>query len=296
MIRRLKYNEIDFIKYSQCLENSEQRKYSATKDFLDISSKKQWEILVYKDYEAVMPIPFIKKFGIKFVINPKLCQQLGIFSPKENKELNDLFLQFFREKYNIWYYAFNDENKFTEELKSKKNFLMYPEKYEVVRQRYSPKRKRKLRLDDEVLLDSQVKEVRMADAQGFISESLIGAKDDGDKKSFLEIFNALENSGRLKVMAFIYKSKIINVIAMYFDERTVALLGSFNDKDYVKLSGASVLIDNMIKETIETHIFDFEGGDLPNMDEFFRGFRPELKPYTVIQNSKKDLLKHLRFF
>ncbi|MBU3049861.1 hypothetical protein KNV96_17100, partial [Chryseobacterium indologenes] len=84
MIKRLKYHEIDFVKYSQCLENSEQRKYTATKDFLDITSKKQWEVLVYNDYEAVMPVPFIRKYGVKIVHNPKLCQQLGVFSKKDD--------------------------------------------------------------------------------------------------------------------------------------------------------------------------------------------------------------------
>ena len=57
MIKRLQYHEIDFEKYTQCLENSQQRKYSATKDFLDITSNKQWELLVYNNYEAVMPVP-----------------------------------------------------------------------------------------------------------------------------------------------------------------------------------------------------------------------------------------------
>jgi len=79
MIRRVKYNEIDFEKFTTCLENSEQRKYSATKKFLDITSDQQWELLVFDDYQAVMPIPFITKFGVKLVVNPRLCQQLGIF-------------------------------------------------------------------------------------------------------------------------------------------------------------------------------------------------------------------------
>ena len=98
MIRRLKYHEIDFEKYTECLEGSEQRKYSATKDFLDITSGKQWELLVYNDYEAIMPIPFVKKFAHKLVVNPKLCQQLGVFSKEDRLEINDLFFSFFEKK------------------------------------------------------------------------------------------------------------------------------------------------------------------------------------------------------
>ena len=61
MIKRLKYEEVDWQKYQNCLENSEQRIYSAENKFLDITSKHNWELLVYGDYEAMMPIPFIKK-------------------------------------------------------------------------------------------------------------------------------------------------------------------------------------------------------------------------------------------
>ena len=81
------------------------------------------------------------------------------------------------------------------------------------------------------------------------------------------------------------------MLALYFDEKTIALLGTFNTKDSIKLSGSSVLIDYVIRENIEHKIFDFEGSEIPSVEEFFRGFRPDLKPYPIIKNSKKDLLK-----
>ncbi|MDQ0594401.1 hypothetical protein QFZ37_002770 [Chryseobacterium ginsenosidimutans] len=291
MIKRLKYHEIDFERYTQCLENSEQRKYSATKAFLDITSEKQWELLVYNDYETVMPIPFIKKFGCKVVVNPKLCQQLGIFSEKDSREINDLFLNFFEKKYNIWYYAFNAENQFTRKLNKRQNFLIYPNDYESIKQKYSPKRKRKLRLDEEVLQNSEVKDIDIAEALDFISQNMIGTKNDRDKDKFLQIFTDLEKAQHLKLTAFFYHKTIINLIAVYIDEKTLALLGTFNDKKYIKLSGSSVIIDHIISENIQNKIFDFEGSDVPAIEEFFRGFRPELQMYPAILNSKKQLLK-----
>ncbi|WP_336733204.1 hypothetical protein [Chryseobacterium sp. VD8] len=291
MIRRLKYNEIDFEKYSKCLENAVQRKYSATKDFLDITSGKQWELLVYNDYEAVMPVTFVKKLGFKIVINPKLCQQLGVFSNIDDVKINDLFLSFLERKYNIWYYGFNDKNTFSKLLKRRKNFLIYPDNYEIVRQKYSPKRKRKLRLDDDVLQKSEVRDVSIFNAWEFISRNLIGAKNEKDKNSFLQIFTDLEKAGYLKLKAFFYGTAIINLIAVYSDDKTIALLGTFNDKDHIKLSGSSFIIDNVIRKNIQTKIFDFEGSDIPAIEEFFRGFRPELKSYPVIFNSKKQVIK-----
>ncbi|GAB0157907.1 hypothetical protein CHRYSEOSP005_31990 [Chryseobacterium sp. Alg-005] len=293
MIRRLKYHEIDFNKYSECLESSEQRKYSASKDFLDITSGKQWEILVYNDYEAVMPVPYVWKFGIKIVHNPKLCQQLGVFSKTDNLQINDLFLSFFEKKYNIWYYAFNNVNTFTTSLQQRKNFLILPESYEIVRQRYSPKRKRKLRLDEDVIEKSEIRDVRLEEIWGFIVESMIGAKDDKDKKAFLQLFMDFEKAGYLKVTAFFYDNRVINAIAVYHDEKTVVLLGTFNNKDFIKLSGSSVIIDYVISKNIEHRIFDFEGSEVPAIEEFFRGFRPELVMYPVVSNSKKQVIKKI---
>ena len=45
-------------------------------------------------------------------------------------------------------------------------------------------------------------------------------------------------------------------------------------------------------------IFDFEGSEVPAVEEFFRGFRPALKPYSCIQYSKKELLQQIfvKFF
>ncbi|RXM41345.1 hypothetical protein BOQ62_00750 [Chryseobacterium sp. CH21] len=293
MIRRLKYHEIDFVKYTHCLENSEQRKYSATKYFLDTTSTMPWEILVYKDYEAVMPVPFVRKYGMKIVHNPKLCQQLGVFSAKDNLDLNEAFLEYLEKNYMIRAYPFNDVNQLRTKIRIKKNFLLYPDNYEKVYARYSPKRKRKLRLDQEIVKESEIRTISYDKAKAFIEANTIGLSKDNDLGEFMRIFETFHQSNYLKFTAFYYQNKMINVIATYTDCNMVALLGNFNDKDYVKLSGASVLIDHIIKENIETHIFDFEGGELPNIEEFFRGFRPELKPYGIIENSKKNLFKKL---
>lgn len=293
MIRRLKYNEIDFEKYTHCLENSEQRKYSATKDFLDITSDKKWELLVYNDYEAVMPVPFVFKFGLKIVHTPMLCQQLGVFSAKDSSEINEEFLFFLERNYLIRIYPFNDTNQFNSDLKKKKNYLIYPDLYENIYSKYSPKRKRKLRSDVEILNDSQIKSINFSDAEEFIKSHFLGADKKNDIARFIKIFRDFTLSNYVFFFAYYYKEMIINVIAVHSDEKTTALLGTFNNKNFVKISGASILIDHVIKKDIGKKIFDFEGSELPNVEEFFRGFRPELKFFPIIQSSKKDLLSKL---
>lgn len=296
MIRRLRYDEIDFSKYTYCLKNSEQCKYSAAKDFLDISADKQWELLIYNDYEAVMPIPFVYKFGLKIVHNPMLCQQLGIFSAKDSVEMNERFLTYLEKNYLIRIYPFNDVNSFHSNLKNKKNYLIYPDSYENVYSKYSPKRKRKLRSEPEILSNSEIKAVNFNDAEEFIESNFLGADKENDIARFINIFREFSLREYVTLYAYYFQGNIINVIAIYSDEKTNVLLGTFNDKDFVKISGASFLIDHVIKNNIDKKIFDFEGSELPNVEEFFRGFRPELKSFPIIESSKKDLISKLLSF
>lgn len=288
MIRKVKYQDIDFEKYIKCLDTSVQRKSYAYPHFLKTVCGEKWDLLIYNDYEAVMPVPYVRKFGFKFVIWPRLCQQLGVFSHQDEASINDQFLNFLKEKYAIWYYAFNDVNRFSNSLKSRKNFLINQGDYDLIRQNYSPKRKRKLRLDPEVL---QVSEKRLLDnfeeIEVFMRANYAGV-DGENLDGFVKIFKTFFNDGFLKVYGFKYNNQWINMIALYEDSLNSILLGTFNDKEFVKLSGACVLIDDAIKQSVSSKIFDFEGSELPNVEEFFRGFRPLLKPYLCIDNTRKQ--------
>ncbi|MGS0747680.1 hypothetical protein [Halpernia sp. GG3] len=275
MIKVLQYSEINFEKYSECVKHSQQYKYSAEKFFLDITSGHSWDLLVLNDYEFVMPVPFVKKWGFKFVINPKLCQQLGIFSKEDKLEINDLFLDFLEKKYFIWYYAFNAKNVFYRPLSTRKNYFIKPDNYENVQRKYSPKRKRKLRLDEEVLHNSFVsKEIDFGLALDFIKKSISKIIRSKDLHSFVALFERLHQSKSLELYGFFYRDKLINLVAIDVSEKTVALLGTFNEPDFIKNGGSSILIDRVLKDYINTKTFDFEGSEIPSVEEFFRGFGP----------------------
>ena len=79
---------------------------------------------------------------------------------------------------------------------------------------------------------------------------------------------------------------MINLIALYQSPISTVLLGTYNNKNLVKLNGASNLIDEAIKDFIEQKDFDFEGGNLPNLEEYFRGFRAEMRTFSVLNRPK----------
>ena len=126
MIKRLKYEEVDWQKYQNCLEQSEQYIFFAEKKYLDLLLHQNWEILVDNDYEAVMPIPLAKKWGFTFVVMPLQTQQLGVFSKKDNPELNELFLsgKIQSKAIQIRDFQYNDMVRHLEHL-SQENLVSY---------------------------------------------------------------------------------------------------------------------------------------------------------------------------
>lgn len=293
MIRKVAYKDIDFEKYTACFENSVQRKYSASKEFLDIVTYKHWELIVFNDYEAVMPVPYEKKLFIKWVNRPRLCQQLGIFSKEDNKELNDTFLVFLLKNFKVKNYSFNATNQFSKELNSRKNYYIPTKNYDEVFSKYSPKRKRKLRWDEQFRDNLEVKtfsDLSLA-SEEFILKNMKGSTNENETKIYIELLRSFAKDSKMFFHGFFLKGNLINLLAIYEDEKSLALLGTFNDYEYIKFNGASILIDDVIKKHISCKEFDFEGGEIPQVEEFFRGFRPELEKYVNINFSKSEIIK-----
>ena len=83
MIRYTINNNINLKKWDRCIQNSINSNFYAKSWYLNIICE-NWDALILNDYEAVMPIPYKKKLGIKYIYQPFFCQQLGLFSKNIN--------------------------------------------------------------------------------------------------------------------------------------------------------------------------------------------------------------------
>jgi hypothetical protein len=92
LIKHLKHGEIDLEKYSATIINCAWGRIYAMPWYLDIVSP-NWEALANEDYSIVMPLPVKKKYGLKYITQPYLCQQLGVFSAKSLD--NSIFTEFY---------------------------------------------------------------------------------------------------------------------------------------------------------------------------------------------------------
>lgn len=299
MIKYLKYNEIDFKKYQKCLENSCQNSDYADKDFLDIVSDKQWFILVYGDYEAVMPVFYTQKFGFKIVIMPKICQQLGIFSRADNPLVNEKFYDFLQRNFLVFLYAFNGDNQFNINLKKKTSYLINKDHYENVKKNYSVHRRRNVRIIGDLEGNMNLrKELRKSDSEFFI-KNIKGTLKPKDNTDYYDIFTRLlqNNLGVMRVLEF--KNKIQSFVYLYEGKRNIYLSLFINDYPLINPNFPSIMIDHCLQEFIEEKNFDFMGSEVENVAKFNERFGALSYQYPIIMNTKitlvKNLLKKRRF-
>ncbi len=79
MIRYLEHASIDFEQWDECIAHAPNGNVYAWSWYLDMVSP-GWNALVEGDYQAVMPLPSRKKWGIDYIFQPFFAQQLGVFS------------------------------------------------------------------------------------------------------------------------------------------------------------------------------------------------------------------------
>ncbi|MCS3869734.1 hypothetical protein J3D55_002650 [Chryseobacterium ginsenosidimutans] len=272
MIRTLKYHEIDFEKYTQCLENSEQRNWYAKKEVLDELSG-NWELLVSGDYEAILPVPLKKKLGINFVIMPLFCQQLGVFSDKDNVEINDRFLKYLRKNYKIFLYTFNKDNSFSEDLEKKKNYVIPLSDYVILhRKKYFKGRKSTTKCAQHLIY----KEIEAnSEHISFIENNFKGLTKQTDVDKFKKYLNFLSENDSLKLCAAYLDEKLINIAVLISEKDQLSLLGLINDENYKSENGPSFLIDKILNHYIHEKTFNFMGSNIRGIEVFFKSFGGE---------------------
>ena len=287
MIRKLKNRDIDFSKYKNCLENSVQKNFYAKKEILDALCE-DWELLVHGDYEFIMPIPIRKKLGLKIVVMPLFCQQLGIFGPKKNPEIEEIFLQYFLKNYKVLFYSFNYHNSFTEEFKIKKNYFIPKTDYSLLRKSYFKGRKSTVKTAQ--YLD--FKEVKLNEVSDFIRKNFKGLEKENDLNKLFEYLHFLNSENKLKLCGSFKEENLTNVAILINDDDCFALLGLVNNEKFRQDNGASFLIDCILKDHIQDLSFNFMGGTIRGLEVFFKSFGAELQEYAIIERSKKDLIKN----
>jgi hypothetical protein len=231
-----------------------------------------------------MPLPVKKKYGITFLVQPPLTQQLGIFS---SKIIEENMVESFIKKipYRSYHLNLNEQNSYNKGIKQPNYMLNLNQDYDAMYSNYSKNTKR------------NVKKAQQANV--YISDNL-------EPKQFLDFyFSNINNSAKPNenlttnllntgckkekfrlYCAYSQENEIISVLGLLCSkERLIYLLAASNEAG-IDGSAMSLMVDKVIQDFAKTHTYlDFEGSKVEGIARFYTGFGAELATYLQIRKN-----------
>ena len=286
MIDYLNRNQLDEIKYNNCIKKACNSRIYAYSWYLDIVSD-NWDTLVLNDYEAVMPLPWRSKYFIKYIYPPAWTQQLGVFSNHEiNADLVQQFVNSIPIKFKKITIQFNSENDVSLlKTNDKVNYILpLNSSYEEIYKGFNKNRKRdlqKLKIKNLTIkvisLDSLI-EIATKN-YSFLSytnkeylklKSLANFSLEKDKAMLLGVYNLSE--------------KLIGGALFIKDDGRLTYLFSVMDEEGFKNKVPTYLISSIIEKFSKSnYILDFEGSMDFGISRFFKSFGAKSETYYSLQ-------------
>ncbi|MBS7332951.1 MAG: hypothetical protein KIG88_05060 [Weeksellaceae bacterium] len=288
MIRRVKRENIDLEKYSRCLAESVNYRIYAEYWYLDTLVGNNWDCYVLNDYEAIMPLPFVKKFGIKFISQPIYCQQLGVFHSKNFTK--ELFLEFQKKlQINIVrYYCFNEQNVLDYEIENAtklNQILSLNFDYDSYTSTIRKNRKQEIRKG----LPKQFSIVESSNDQSFIAllkEDYQEIKNNLSLDKLQLLVTEIQNRNLGKTISILEEGKVVASSFYIVSGNRLIQLCNAKRINY-SINFNTFIVDFMIKKyTKKGLVLDFEGSSIKGVNEFNSSFRAENKYLKEYQNLK----------
>lgn len=291
-IRKVKYKNIDFKKYDNCISKSQHPLIYANSWFLDIVTKENWDVLVYEDYSAVMPIPYARLkryFWQKRIAPPPFCQQLGWFYSKNIPldlltEVEQGFINYLLDL-KPYAYLLNATNKpENKSFRQRNNFVLsLNNSLDDIRKGYSTNLKRNIKkaekaelqvnsstnIDEFIDFFQKNNPVKLNSSHKKIAKNLIKHTIENDLG---EIWTCQNSVGK----------DLCKVFFLHDYHRWIYLLSATN-LDGKKFAAMPFMLNELIKSKQQTQeVLDFEGSEIEGIARFFRGFGAENKKYNTI--------------
>lgn len=284
MIKYLKHNEIDKGKWDNCIENATNPMVYGLSWYLDIICE-HWDALILDDYQAVLPLPWKRKFGLKYIYHPFFAQQLGVFYQCDEKpNINSLLKAIPRTfvKYEI---SFNHTFEITGQDQFKRLNLILPlqSPYEETHKAFNSNTKRNIKkgLDTDWKFNSNVS------VDQFLKLKKTNPVNDLNKHHFTildQLFSKLIETKHGQIIGIENSdSQLLSAALFVTYKKRIIYLFSASANDGKTNSCMFKIVNKVIQENIKKiNILDFEGSMVPGVARFFKGFGAQEEYYYRI--------------
>lgn len=294
MIQYLRHNEIDRSKWDACIDQSNTTLIYPNSWFLDLVCSK-WDAVVYTiedTYVMVLPLPWNKKAGLKYVYQPFFTQQLGVFHNEkyENLKIEKELYEEALKKFKWVELCISQPIDLSSSKLSIERRLTYvldlTTSYEEKLKSYTTNRKRNLKKSRET-------GIRISESQDidkfihFFLEHKAGdipGLKQNDYGTLAIIFNELTSRGHIKFLSAIQNEVVIGYgMFLIYKGRVTFLLGTANEIG--RSNGAmTMLLDAIISDENNNYeVLDFEGSSIEGIAKFYSSFGGQPEHFWYIK-------------
>ncbi len=285
MIRFENRNQIDEEKYNVCIANSLQNRIYAYSWYLDVVTD-NWSAIILDDYEAVMPLPIQKKYGLLYISQPFFTQQLGVFSKSEITEsVFQKFTKSIPRKFLKIALQFNSKNNFLEEnVVQKNNYILSLDKgYEALYKTFSKGRKHAIQqgLKNELNIEEiSFSELLMLSKRNYSFKEIT----ENEYVKLTKLVEVLKSKNKTKIIGVKVNGELIGGAVFLLDSKRIVYLFSAVTTKGRENQVGSLLLNSIINEYSKTNrILDFEGSQIPGIATFFKSFGAKKETYFLLK-------------
>lgn len=287
-IQHLRNKTIDYNRWDTCIAQSTNHLTYAFSWYLDIVSP-DWEALVSNDYEYIMPLPVKSRYGIPYLVQPVLTQQLGIFS---KKNINEAIVEEFIRQIPYFSYELNlNENNFNAKALIFPNFILdLNQSYDQLKSGFSKNTRRNI--------DKAVK-LKLTIQSGLTVEPFLSFYFSVEKhflspkQPVLEklIRKGIDEKALTLLGVYSENNELIAGLCMLDTADRITYLLPVSNHKGKDSSAMFLLIDHIIRnEAGKERLLDFEGSGVEGVARLYRGFGAKYHPYYILKRFRPSFL------
>ena len=283
-IQYLTRNQIDTMKWDQCISIAANGRIYAFSVYLDAMSA-NWDALVLNDYEAVMPLTWNRKYGIRYLYQPFLAAQLGVFGSNEVQAFIKAIPGHF-SYIDIYLNSANTNAVNGNAVLLRDNYVLnlnHPIEKLVTAYRENIRRniKKAKQSGCIVVKDFEVESViTLAAAQMQLHDK----KVEENTRRFRQLYKVLKAENKATTYGISLYGEIIASCVFFFSHKRAYYILVGNHPNGKTIGASHALIDAFIADHAgQNLLLDFEGSDIRNLAFFYSSFGATQEIYPALK-------------
>lgn len=290
-IRYLQRNQIDVVKWDQCIDNAGNGLVYAYSFYLDHMAT-HWDALVLGDYDVVMPVTWNKKFGIPYLYQPAFTASLGVFGNSLDENTIRRFIETIVSRYRLIEISMNYGNILSDTLgfvEMRNNYTLplgksYDELYKGYRENIRRNIKKAFQLG--ARFEADVPVASIIELSKLQTQALSRIKD-ADYLHFEQLYKILRKRNQALACGVFLSNQLVSSAVYFFSHGRAYYILVGNHPNGKTIGASHFLIDRFIYEhAAKDLLLDFEGSDLRNLAFFYSSFGATLEAYPAIRIDK----------